>query len=205
MQQRATAMEYIGRNMREITARLGEKHQRYQLEEFNRLRKAGRQLDAAMGRAGFIGRYLKTRCMDDDEGVVVEDHDVRRYYDQLIAESPARIQTQTTYDAIARLSGLLRQAGEETIPGGGGREGKSGNQAGGALAPELARLCALVDRAATGAGVNRWLRWSRYHTQILIWSIPFIYFSVTPFFNAFWRWIKGERGVWNKTARTPKI
>lgn len=205
MQQRAAVMEYIDRNMREIVAGLGDEHQSYGMAERGRLRKAGRQLDAAMSRAGFVGKYLQTRCTDDDEGVVIEDHNVRRYYDHLLAESPARIQTQNAYDAIVRLSGLLSQAREEAIPGSRGRGKTNGKQTGDALAPELTRLCALVDRAATGAGVNRWLRWSRYHTQILVWSIPFIYFSVTPFFNAFWRWLKGERGVWNKTARTPKV
>ena len=149
------------------------------------------QLHEAMKPGGFAQRYLASRCTDEGiqcgAGVAVEEYAVR-----LHRETPALLQRDAVAQFLRELDSALEHP-ECAVAERGIRE-----------VPTWVELGRLVDAAATDAGVNRQPRWSGFHTQILLWSIPFVYFSVTPFFSAFWRWSRGQRGGWNKTMRTPK-
>ena len=153
---------------------------------------------------GFVTKYLQSRYADD-VGSKYSDPANKAYVDSLEKVTPGSIHPDHFYDFIKMFEQSLARIPVMKADSGDCMTLLEGQKSFQTSAPALLdKMVVLVDNATYKAGVNRKLRWSKYHTQILLWAIPFVYFSVTPFFKAFWLWVKGDKIPWNKTARTTK-
>jgi len=192
MRIRGEAVEYIHRNAGRISNAAREWSAGGK-DERGALHLLTERLERGLEDDGFVAQYLASRCT---EGAPAQQGEPGyRYLAHLESATPARLRENEIHEIVAALKSLLEADTTRQADVNPDSQGDC---------PELERLHELVDNAVTRAGVNRTVRWSRYHNQILIWAIPFIYFSVTPFFKAFWLWMKGEQREWNKTERTPK-
>jgi len=151
---------------------------------------------------GFISKCLKTRYTDP-EIIEFEDAGLESYINRLQGDSQYSVYPGRFYSFVDQFELMLkkieverRQSGQSVI------DDTDKNSSAGFLL--LEKTYSLVRNATYKAGVNRFPRWSAYHTQILLWAIPYIYFSLTPIFYAYWCWAKGEKKPWDKTVRTVK-
>ena len=194
MYQQSSAVIYIYKNGAKLINLLNAENARFSPSYINLLKNTIQKIESGMKPEGFVTRYLKSRYRDKDE-VEYSSMASKAYVDRLMEVTPESIHSDHFYDFMELFEqGLARvQVIKENT--------NNRNAVDTAL---LDKMVVLVDKATHKAGVNRKPRWSKYHTQILIWAIPFVYFSVTPFYNAFWQWMRGKKTSWNKTVRTVK-
>jgi hypothetical protein len=193
--QHAAAVDYIYAHGTEL---INELDSYRKLDKPLELKSAGetlRLLKKGLQQGGFIQKYLGFRCRDDDDSYGNEK--LRHYVSGLIAETPGLVRTQVIHDFIQRFQYALQNAEEHVAA-------LSSTQAPEDMSEQMQILNELVRNATYRAGANRRPRWSRYHTQILLWSIPYMYSSVYPFYKAFVLWTRGEKVDWYKTVRTEK-
>ena len=137
-----------------------------------------------MRTGGFVIKHLKARYTDE-EATEYSNAASKEYVDSLKKATPETIRLEYFYDFI-----IMFEESMSHIPDSKAKPDKhlislEERKSLQVSAPMLLdKMVILTDNATHKAGVNRKLRWSKYHTQILIWAIPFVYFSVTPFFNA---------------------
>ena len=162
------------------------------------------QVKKGMKPKGFVTKYLHSRCIDEEEGEYSTTAS-KAYVDRLKRATSESIHPDHFSNFIEMLEQTLARVPITKEDSTNCIDLLEERKPFRTSAPMLLdKMVVLIDNATHKAGVNRKIRWSKYHTQISIWAIPFIFFSLTPFFNASWRWIKGEKLAWNKTVRTVK-
>ena len=204
MHQQATAVNYLYKNRDRLIALFDSESVCFTPAYAGLMKNTLGLIKKEMRPGGFIQKYMQSRYTDNlDSGSSSVASQV--YVDSLKKMTPDCIQPDKFFDFIQSLEHKLLQVPVKQTDAddciGLHKEIKPTQSTPPVL---LDRMAELLDNAAHKAGVSRKPRWSRYHTQILIWAIPFVYFSVTPFFYAYWRWTKGDITPWHKTTRTVK-
>lgn len=160
------------------------------------LEKTKKQLVKGLTKSGFIRKYLGFRCLDDENYAHLQDDRLRSFVARIEKASPVLLKTDVTETFSTRFESCVQQILERSLTDTASDVTP--------LPPELVYFHSLVDNASCKAGACRHPRWSRYHTQILLWSIPYMYSSVYPFYKAFVLWSRGKKVDWYKTVRTQK-
>ena len=204
MYQQSSAVNFIYKNKAKLIDLLDAKNVCFTPSFANVIENTLQQIKQGMKPKGFVYKYLQSRCLDEDKSEY-SSLAIKAYADGLKKVTPESIHPNHFYNFIDMLEQALARVPITKEDSGNCITLLDGHKPYRTSAPMLLdKMIVLVDNATHKAGVNRKLRWSKYHTQISIWAIPFIFFSLMPFFNASWRWIRGERLVWNKTTRTAK-
>jgi len=204
MYQQSSAVNFLYKNKNELIELLNSKNICFSQSYVNSLENTLSLIEKGLKSRGFITRYLKNRCLDEEDGEYSSTA-CKTYVERLKKATPESIHPNHFHDFLERFKKTLNKiqvvetdSADKTIAM------DAGNSSCTAVPELLDKMVMLVNNATYKAGANRLLRWSEYHTQISIWAIPFIFFSLGPFFNACWRWLRGEKMAWNKTIRTVK-
>jgi len=204
MYQQSSAVNFLYKNKNELIDLLNSENVCFSQSYVNSLKNTLSLIEKGTKSKGFITRYLKNRCLDEEDSEY-SSAACKTYVERLKKATPESIHPNHFHDFLERFKQTLNKiqvvetdSADKTIALDGGNSSYT-------AVPELLdKMVMLVNNATYRAGANRILRWSEYHTQIFIWAIPFIFFSLGPFFNACWRWLRGEKMAWNKTIRTVK-
>jgi len=202
--QQSSAVNFIYKNRKKLLDVLSAKDACFTSSYAVLMLNTLKQIKNGMKPKGFVSRYLLSRCLDAqaDQNVDLKS---KAYIDYLKSVTPESIFPEQFQDFINNFEKALAQVPITTETMANCIDLKDGGRVDQTSVDTLLdKMSILVNNATHKAGANRFIRWSKYHTQILIWSIPFILFSLGPFFHASWRWIKGEKTAWNKTTRTVK-
>jgi len=200
MYQQSSAVNFLYKNKDELISLLKSESACFSVSFVNSLRKSLLLIEKGMKPKGFVTKCLQNRCLDEDDGDY-SNPGCKTYIEQLKKATPESIHPDHFHNFIEMFRQTLADIPVMQNASGDHMTTSERHEP----PPELLdKMVVLVNNATYKAGANRILRWSRYHTQILIYAIPFIFFSLAPFFNASWRWLRGEKMPWNKTIRTVK-
>ena len=205
MYQQSSAVNFLYKNRAKLIALLKAENVCFSPSIAKSLKNALQLIEKGMKPRGFVTKYLQSRCLDDEDDGEYSSAACKAYVDRLKRETPDSIHPDHLNDFIERFGQALAHVPVTKTDSGDYMTALEGGGPSHAAVPELLdKMVVLVNNATYKAGANRILRWSKYHTQISIWAIPFIFFSLGPFFNASWRFLRGEKMSWNKTIRTVK-
>jgi len=204
MYQQSSAVNFLYKNKGELIALLKAENACFSPSYVNMIKNTLQKIKDGMGAEGFVTNGLQLRYADEKDDEYSSEVS-KAYVDRLKMATSGSIHPDHFYEFIKVFEQCLARVAVTKADSGSCTALLEGRKAYEASAPELlSKMAVLVNNATLKAGVSRKLRWSKYHTQILVWSIPFVFFSVTPFFYAFWRWVKGKKTPWSKTVRTVK-
>ena len=146
-------------------------------------------LKNSLKRKGFAFIYYNNRCLDDDEKMKQGDS----VFDYLLKNSPTRIHRADLSELLARLEYLKAQIQ-------GGERIKNGKEQ-----LSLLQTTHNVLQAQQKLDQSQGLfRWSKFHKEIFIWTFPYIFYQLGPYFKGLYKWLRGGESAWHKTTRTPK-
>lgn len=195
IRERASSMEYIYQHGDEIVQCISSGIHSFAPRDKKALGQIISHLEGGLLADGFIQKYLSSRYLDDDVESDKINATLNEFVQKLVAESPYLVKTKYIHSFIAKLKQIsldVRQKPQDIQP--------SNQQP----AEEIQKLEAAVNNCIIGLGSLRGFDWRRDHTTIMLWTFPYIYFQLTPFFKGLWLWLTGSKGDWNKTSRTPK-
>ena len=186
--QLSSAVNYLQRNGSAILNTLESEAADYDPKTLHRLTGVSRSIREALSSGGTISGYLQSRCLDDRvEGP--GDDAARKYYQVLQRSNPEQIDAHALDQFATRMESILTRAKSGSghrLKGVGEAENRSSRTQGRKAADDkVLQATRLVEATVGTRGSGAWRAVIRNYWQIVIWSIPFIYFCILPFFNAF--------------------
>jgi len=201
-------MDYIYRQCGKIISWLKSDVNQYSDDDAEKICTLVNQLDNISAVNGFAHAYYVGRCTDNDVAGTFQDDMSQSYYSSLLSASPSRVSSKDLGNYAQELRLLVPEAGRKSSKKGSIQkllhEYADDLQETSDFHKQLAECVSLIEKSEQYEKNRGIFRWSKFHNEILIWTFPYIFFQLGPYFKGLFNWLRGEIHPWHKTSRTPK-
>jgi len=205
IRQRIITMDYFYQHTASLIREIERNSGTCTTRELALIDKIIRLLKDAQKKNGFAAIYYASRCVDD-EVTCLQNGEKAAYYDFLLEKSPTKVHSKDLMNMTLTLQQLQETIRKnQNIPG-ENILSTSGNALteDGVLLEQLTEFHDILQYSVKMVK-RKWIpRWTKLHKEILIWTFPYIFFQLIPYFKGLYKWLRGERIGWHKTPRTPK-
>jgi hypothetical protein len=157
-------------------------------------------LEKSTDSGGFAKTYYAWRCTEDKGRDFINAFD-QEYYKIIMDCTPGKISKTDLHDYSYEMKKLLSK--------GIGFHMNDDTKAvihkqHEAVINQLDDLLGVINEGIILERSKGVFRWSKYHKEILVWTFPYIFYQLVPYFKGLFKWVMGEKIGWQKTSRTPK-